>query len=221
MSPRPAVPARLKPLLKRTPLYPLFVRLRDRREVAAWEASGRQGPPPHAVKRRALQAYAGRHGLRTFVESGTFLGDMVEGLRRSMDRVVTIELDDALYRRAQDRFAACSNVEVLHGDSGELLRGVVQAIEEPALFWLDGHYSGGYTARGSSDTPIMRELTAIVADAPRGHVVLVDDARHFDGQGDYPSIAELREFLTDRAPGHDFEVRDDVIRIVLHPAGRG
>jgi hypothetical protein len=45
---------------------------------------------------------------------------------------------------------------------------------------LDGRYSEGCTARGETNTPILQELEAIFAFCPIW-VVLIDDARHFDG----------------------------------------
>ena len=54
------------------------------------------------------------------------------------------------------------NVELLHGDSGTELGNVMNKINQPALFWLDGHYSAGVTAKGDKDTPIYEELVCIL-----------------------------------------------------------
>ena len=51
--------------------------------------------------------------------------------------------------------------------------------EERALFWLDAHYSGGDTAKGQSNTPVMSELEAILAYSRRNDIILVDDLRYF------------------------------------------
>jgi hypothetical protein len=72
---------------------------------------------------------------------------------------------------------------------------VLETIHEPALFWLDGHYSGGDTARGDDDTPIRRELEHISKHPMRGrHLIVIDDLRCFDGQNGYPSLEGLRQF---------------------------
>ena len=43
--------------------------------------------------------------------------------------------------------------------------------------------------------------------------MLIDDARYFDGRGDYFSIDELREHAAREYPGSVVEVKDDIIRI--------
>lgn len=54
---------------------------------------------------------------------------------------------------------------------------IVAELGHPALFWLDGHYSGGGTAKGKQETPISLELRAVL-DAPASvRVFLIDDVR--------------------------------------------
>ena len=59
----------------------------------------------------------------------------------------------------------------------------------------------------------MQELHAILDHDVDGHVLLVDDARYFTGQGDYPSLEALRALVAKRRPRWTLEVADDVIRI--------
>ncbi len=146
------------------------------------------------------------------METGTYRGDMVEAQKRRFRRIFTIELDARLYERAVARFHADRHVVVLHGDSGRLLPEVIQRLEGPTLFWLDGHYSGGVTARGELDTPVVHELAAILGDPSSQHVVLIDDARCF-GSGDYPSLDEIRRQVQVARPGWNVQTEDDIIRI--------
>jgi hypothetical protein len=44
-------------------------------------------------------------------------------------------------------------------------------------------------------------------------VILIDDARWFDGRTQYPTIQELRAGVEREYPGHVVEVKDDIIRI--------
>jgi hypothetical protein len=188
---------------------------RRREQVALWEwaASGKPVPPPHTLKRQVLGEYAKRHGTKILVETGTYEGEMVEAMRRHFDKVISIELSPEHYKRAADRFAAYDNVEIVFGDSALMLPDVLIDIAEPALFWLDGHYSAGNTAKGDKETPILGELDAILRHAIKGHVILVDDARCFDGTADYPTLQQLESYLRERRPSASFEVRDDIIRI--------
>jgi hypothetical protein len=170
-------------------------------------------PPPEAEKRRIVLDIAQQHGLRVFVETGTFLGEMVEALRSHCDRVYSIELDPELFRRATERFAGDTRVTILEGDSAEVLPGVLAAVDQPALFWLDGHHSGAGTAKGATSTPILAELGHVFGHQTTGHVILIDDARLFDGTRDYPTIKALRRLVERGRRGATFEIRDDIIRI--------
>lgn len=194
-------------------------RRRASQEWGAWYRNGRPAPPPPAAKQVIVADHAKRFRCDYLVETGTYRGDMVDAQKRRFRRIFTIELDDRLYERAVARFRSDRHVVVLHGDSGRLLPEVIRRLEGPALFWLDGHYSGGVTARGDSDTPVVQELAAILADpgsqlADPGsqHVVLIDDARCF-GSGDYPSIDEIVRQVQVARPGWDVHVEDDIIRI--------
>jgi hypothetical protein len=87
------------------------------------------------------------------------------------------------------------------------------------LFWLDGHYSGGITARSAAETPILQELQCVLRHRVRTHVILIDDARCFTGANGYPTIAALRELLAGAYPSWLFTVGDDIIR--MHPPMAG
>ena len=187
---------------------------RAARDYFEWKRRSETGPPPHFIKQRALRTIAARYGLRTLVETGTYLGDMVAAMRPHFDRIVSIELAPELARRARTRFAGDARVTILEGDSGALLPQVLASLDRPALFWLDGHYSGGFTARAATDTPVLQELEAIFADRNAGHVVLVDDARLFDGANGYPTLDAMRSLIAARRPNWEFSVRHDSIRLL-------
>lgn len=103
-------------------------------------------------------------------------------------------------------------MHLLLGDSGIVLQEVLLALNRTALFWLDAHYSGGSTARGSVDTPIVQELDTILSLSPNS-VVLIDDARLFDGSNSYPTLTELSQYVRDKAPHWNFTVQHDIIRL--------
>ena len=160
-----------------------------------------------------------RSGATTLVETGTFRGDMVDALAPVAARIVSIELDADLYAAARRRFAGRQHIELLHGDSGALLPAVLRSLDRPALFWLDGHYTGINSARTSVDSPIVAEIEAILDHSVPGHVVLIDDAREFSGTGGYPTIEQLRAMILGRQPSAQFVEADDIIRWTTHPAG--
>ena len=160
-----------------------------RREHAEWATRGFAAPSPPHVKRATLL----RLGLpeATWVETGTFMGDTTALLARRARRVHSIEPEPRLCARARARFASTANIEIHGGLSEEILPGILARLEGDVCFWLDGHYSAGVTFKGPKDTPIVEELAAIEAAAPRlGRlVVLVDDVRCFD-----PSQAEFADY---------------------------
>ena len=188
---------------------------RDHRKLRAWLAAGHPIPAPSVVKHMVIREYADRHGLVTLVETGTYLGGTVEALRGDFRRIYSIELDGTLHARARAHFAAFPHITLLQGDSGEVLPGLLSRIGEPCLFWLDGHFSGGRTAKSRLATPIVAEMQAVLAHPIDGHVILVDDARGFGNLPDYPSLDELRALAAAYNPRLTFEVRDDIVRI--HP----
>lgn len=177
-----------------------------------WRLAGRPIPPPPLVKQAIVKEYRKRFALRVFVETGTFAGEMVNAMLGRFDRIYSIELDDTWYARAVTRFANRPEVTLLHGDSGARLGDVLDTLNEPALFWLDAHYSGPITARGPLDSPIGQELARIAAHPVRGHVVLIDDMRDFNGSGGYPEASALVAELRRAHPGDVVEIRDDVLR---------
>jgi hypothetical protein len=180
-----------------------------------WVAQGLPAPPPHAVKQAILRAYARRFGTRVLVETGTFRGDMVEAMKNDFDHVYSIELSPQLFARASARFRGDDRITLIEGDSGTALGRVLESLARPALFWLDGHWSAGVTARGAGNTPVREELAAIFSAADLPHVILIDDAREFSRDPEYPSIAELQDYVRTQRPHFGFYIDSDIIRI--HP----
>jgi len=184
----------------------------DWRIGVQWRLTGRPIPPPPPVKQAIVREYQRRFGLRTFVETGTFAGGMIDAVQDLFDRIVSIELDPGWHARAVGRFRAAPHVTLLQGDSGTRLPEVLAALREPALFWLDAHYSGPITARGALDSPIVQELDAIRAHPVAGHVVLIDDMRDFNGTGGYPTVDALVQWIRQADPSGTVDVRDDILR---------
>ncbi len=183
-----------------------------RRELSAWRASGSPVPPPHFYKKRLVISFAEKFQLKNLVETGTYRGDMIEACRTRFKKIYSIEIDAELWRQANERFVKYPHVNILQGDSAEVLPQILQKIEGPCVFWLDGHYSGGVTGKGERETPIVSELGHIRRQN-QPDVILIDDARLFNGTHDYPDINELRAKVLELWPENVFEVSDDVIRI--------
>jgi hypothetical protein len=135
-------------------------------------ARGHVRPMPEPMKRLTLRHYARRHGLRTFVETGTFRGETIEFMLPEMDEVHSVELSDELHAAAVRKFERQPNVRLQKGDSGKVLPEIVDSLTKPALIWLDAHYSAKVTAHGPEETPILAELRAVFGQS--------NSSRHLD-----------------------------------------
>ena len=130
------------------------------------------------------------------------------------DRIISIELGEDLYRNAVRKFAHEPKVQLIRGDSAIRMDEVVQGLDGNVVFWLDGHYSEGITARGDQDCPIIEELHSIIVrrcvyEYEGLFVILIDDARLFDGDK-WPGLSNVVEMVND-----DFDLENDIIRIIL------
>jgi hypothetical protein len=196
-------------ILKSTPFYNVFktIRLWD------WHRKGRPIPPPNVVKQNVVKQYAKSYSCQTFVETGTYLGDMIRAVHTLFPKVISIELDPKLHSRAVKKFRRFPNVTILHGDSSKVLEAILPNTIPPVLFWLDAHDSGGITARGDLETPIVNELKILSNYITNNCVILIDDARNFIGQNDYLLLDQIQIWASEFHPDWNFEVKDDIIRI--------
>jgi hypothetical protein len=209
---------RLQRWWRRVSVSPALIALTRKRITLAWRLRGSPAPPPHVVKQDILLRYQKQRRFSTFVETGTFTGEMVHAMRPHFARVISIEMAPAIFEATKRRFAGDSRVELLLGDSGTLLPRLLSALDHPALFWLDGHYMGGTTARAEEDSPVRAELAALLRHPARGHLVLIDDARLFTGADGYPTLEELRAWVQRERPGSLVDVDADIIRCTLDAA---
>jgi hypothetical protein len=190
-------------------MHPLIRPLTERRIYRRWVAAGQPVPPPPIVKQRIVKMHQ-RPGTTTFIETGTYTGEMVAAVLNRFSAIITIELSPALAEAARQRFAKNGRVHVLEGNSAVLLRQVLSGLRAPALFWLDAHYTCQLSAGAGERAPIAEEIDAIAAHPVRGHVVLIDDARCFTGLEGFPTLDEVRSRCT--AGGGAFDVAADIIR---------
>lgn len=164
-------------------------------------------------------------GLEVFVETGTYRGDTLAAMRGLFSRLVSVELASELVQAARQRFAGDEAISIVEADAA---RGLAAALEatgpRPALIWLDAHYSGGPTAKGEGNTPILAEIDTILAQRNGRDVVLVDDARLFwpmpegflghDTLEGYPPLSGLADRL--RGAGYDVFVLGDALLAAPH-----
>jgi hypothetical protein len=166
---------------------------------------------PAATKRSFIRHAQSMLEYPTFIETGTFMGDMSAYACSLFSQVHTVELSPTLAQQATERLAGNTNAAVHTGDSGQVLRRLLPTIDVPCFFWLDGHYSGGVTARGETDTPIARELMAIADCCTRPAAIFIDDARVFGTDDAYPTLEETITLLRGIDPAFYIGVTSDII----------
>lgn len=172
--------------------------------------------PSPQEKVKIINEYAKEYNCKNLIETGTYLGDTIEATKAFFEQLYTIELSEELYEKATERFKNDIHIKVIQGDSAKVLPQIMDEIEEKTLFWLDGHYSAGITAKSNKNTPILEEIDSIY-NAPEKikHVILVDDARLFGTDSDYPSIEEFEHHILSKWPNAEFKVKNDIIRIII------
>jgi hypothetical protein len=118
-----------------------------------------------------------------FIETGTYMGETTYNMSKLFNEVHTIEINKKLYERTKGNMQnKVNNVKFHLGDSSILMSLLCDKIKQPALFFLDGHWSGGITGKGNKDCPLMEELDSIMHKFTNNAVLIIDDCRLF-GQG--------------------------------------
>lgn len=109
-----------------------------------------------------------------FIETGTHTGSgITQALVAGFEIVRSIEFNDVFAQRAKEKFKAFNNVRIWHGDSGDMLYDLIADINEPVVFWLDGH--NGVFDPKIQNTPILRELEQIRRHHIKTHTIIIDD----------------------------------------------
>ncbi|TAN58436.1 hypothetical protein EPN15_00980 [Patescibacteria group bacterium] len=186
---------------------------RHRKELILWDKNEKPVQPPHLIKRDIVREYAKKFNLNIFIETGTYLGEMIGAMRRIFKEIYSIELDPVLCDRAKKKFAKSRHINIYCGDSGIVLPQILSKQTTPCLFWLDAHYSAGITAKGELETPIIKELNQILDHPVKEHVILIDDARCFTGENDYPTIEGVTQLVSSKRSDLVTHVENDIIRI--------
>jgi hypothetical protein len=178
-----------------------------------WKKRGKSVPPPHIYKQEVVKEYGKKYAINILIETGTYNGDMVFAMKKAFKKIYSIELGKSLYLDACARFVDYPHVVLINGDSGCELKKLLTSIDSPCVFWLDAHYSEGNTAKGEIETPIIQELETIFSHSIKKHIILIDDARLFIGENDYPTIDILKHFILSKRTDLKMEVKDDIVRI--------
>jgi len=181
-----------------------------------WRLRGKPVRSPHLLKQRTVREYGQKFGLKILIETGTYYGEMVSAMRKHFERIYSIEFDSELARRAVRNFERFPNIQILEGDSRQVLPELLKSIREPALFWLDAGYYG-WAGEERDKQRLSAEFEAILRHPVKGHVILMDDARGLDGKDGALTFGELKSRIESEFPDRTVEVNYDILRITTRP----
>ncbi len=182
-----------------------------------WILSGKPVPDNLVYKKKRVRSVGTLYSCDTFIETGTFYGQMINAMKDYFHKVLSVELFEPLFLLNQSSFSKYPQIRIYSGDSSSQLQDMLSDTRGRILFWLDGHYSGQGTACGEQVSPILRELDIIKNHSRRDHCILIDDARLFVGEDGYPSLEETKAKLLEINPGYAISIDRDCL-IALPPS---
>lgn len=179
-------------------------------------------------------------GLNTLYETGTGHGDSLRWARRcGIERITSIERDEATWEEAKARLAKLPRITLLQGDAMKLISAIPSGAAEPRLIFLDAHFAGGagFNVAQAQPAPVhdprcfplLDELRGLAAkDMQRDWIIVGDACLYVDGefaQGECPpwacqwaQRAPLDACLAAFAPSHALHLlRQDRGYFVLVP----
>ena len=175
-------------------------------QIRQWRARGYLENAPQLVKQNLFVKYGVPQAQ--WVETGTYVGETTDFLSKNYSFVYSIEPEKNLFKNAMKKFLN-KNVELFNDVSEDVMPSLLPGLSGDINFWLDGHYSAGFTFKGNKDCPVEEELIAIKNNLLNFSkvAILIDDARCFlptnTSHSDYPSI----DFLVDWARVNNFNWR--------------
>jgi hypothetical protein len=135
-----------------------------------------------------LQSLKDKHDCQFFVETGTFKGDSVRHAEQfGFDKIYSIEIFDELAVAAQEQFKEHEHIKIVHSNSVDGLKSIIDELDGNCIFWLDAHFPGsdvgakGYDEEKDEqiNMPLLEELKLLSRRSNYNDVILIDDLRTF------------------------------------------
>jgi len=146
-----------------------------------------------------------------FIETGTCTGDTTFSVEPYFNMVYTIELSEKLFNSTRSRYIG-NKINFIHGDSSIVFQNLLPLIKSDAIFFLDGHWSSGDTAKGTKDCPLIEEIQYINDLYKNNAIIIIDDFRLF-GKG--PKVG-LNEDWSDINKGKIVNILFNRIKSIYH-----
>jgi hypothetical protein len=143
-----------------------------------------------SIKRFNIERLKKDFGCDYFFETGTWKGDGVAFAQRfGFKKIYSTEIVPEIAERAKLRFKNDSSVEILTGNSTEMMRATISTIPGNCIFWLDAHFPGAeegleqYNAYNDETVKLPLEQEVLVIKELRAgfkDVILIDDLRIYE-----------------------------------------
>jgi hypothetical protein len=147
------------------------------------------------AKRMLILKLSREKNIKTLVETGTYLGLSTKFFAKQFLKVISVELNPDLYNFNVKYLKSFDNLNLFLGDSSNILEDIINSDISESTFYLDAHASGGITSMGENPSPIKRELEILSNFSYlEKSIVIIDDARAFDGTNSYPHLNYLTEW---------------------------
>lgn len=144
-----------------------------------------------------FKKYKNNHNI--LLETGTHHGDGVSNaLKAGFNKIISVEILPELYEECMNKFSKEIKENKVHlflGDSNEKIKEMLELIDEPAFFFLDGHFNDG--------EPLWKELEEIKNHPIKTHTIVVDDIPNYFGNGE-----KVKEKILKINPDYVFTCED-------------
>lgn len=161
---------------------------------------------PHSlVKLQNIRVCRDLSAAEMVVEVGSFKGVTTRRLSYLFGKVISVEIDEALFRTASRRCSDRKNVELVLGDGAVVLPRLAPNLRQ-ALLFLDGHFSGGATGQGGEPEPVLKELDLLAEHLDKLAAVVIDDFRLFGVEPGWPSKHAVLQKVDQTFPQPDWVI---------------
>ncbi len=132
------------------------------------------------IKRLIWKKHPSYSKIKVAVETGTGYGHTAIGLSYHFSKVITVELVQKLFEYAAKKGKGHGNIDFRYGDSVTLLPQILHSVgDEPILFYLDAHYSGGESETLGAKPTVLEELKIINRLRNNYDMIVIDDCKYF------------------------------------------
>lgn len=112
--------------------------------------------------------------ITTLIETGTWKGHTIKGFSNHFLKCISIEYDKECYDHALELTKNVPNIQLIHGNSVDVLRKILHRSQMNVMFFLDAHWNDYW--------PLLDELQTI-ADYEIKPVIAIHDFFTPDGNG--------------------------------------